>query len=358
MAEYYDGSTLLRKTDINRKPAEIVFACSNRSAGKTTYFTKMLVDDYIKNGHRFCVLYRYAYECVNVADKFFSAVQDIFYQDYYMTQKTGEKDTYLELYLHHKNDPENEMLCGFAVALTKSDQLKRCSNRLAGDSKNPLEWIYFDEFQPENGDYAPNEISRFQSIHTSLARGGKDHAQSRFLKTILVSNYVSVLNPYFTALGISSRLQDNTKFLRGDGWVLEQGFNASASNAQRESAFNRAFANTDYTKYATERAVYLKDDTALVKKMTGENQYILTFVYNKKEFAIRLFFENDILYVSNSVDSSHPRKYAINGDDMREDTILIKGSSLLARLREKFECGAFRFSSLEAKEATFALLSY
>ena len=350
MQKFYDGSKLLSMKDMEKKTPEIFICTSNRSAGKTTFFCRKLVTDFIKKGKRFCLLYRYAYECNNVADKFFNDVGQLFFPDYVMTQEPGEKDTFVYLYLQIRDDPNSKVLCGYCVALNKATALKKLSHLIQCDI------IYFDEFQPEDGQYAPSEISKFQSVHTSLARGKGE--QVKYLPVILVSNYVSVLNPYYTALGISNRLQSNTNFLRGRGWVLEQGFNASASNAQKLSAFNRAFEGSDYTKYASEK-FYLNDDTSLISKIEGDNQYVLTFRFEKQDYAIRNFFTLGLIYVNKKIDDSNTNRYAVSSDDMNEYTRLMKSNSiLLARLRELFDAGAFRFYDLECKNALFNLISY
>lgn len=350
MSSFYDGSKLLSLKDAERKTPEIYICTSNRSAGKTTYFSSKMVKDFLKNGKKFCLVYRYAYECNNVADKFFNDIGQLFFPEYIMIQEPGEKDTFVYLYLQLRNDPESKVLCGYCVALNKATALKKLSHLIQCDV------MYFDEFQPEDGQYAPNEISKFQSVHTSLARGqGK---QVKYLPVILVSNYVSVLNPYYSALGITSRLQDKTNFLRGRGWVLEQGFNASASNAQKLSAFNRAFEDSDYTKYASER-FYLNDDNSLISKIEGNNEYIMTFRFEKKDYAIRNYYTLGLIYVSKNVDMSNTSRYAVTSDDMNESTKLIKGNSfLLGRLRALFDEGAFRFYDLECKNALFNLISY
>ena len=227
MANFYDGAKLLSLKDINKQTPEIFISTSNRSAGKTTYFGKKVVSDFIKHGKKFGLIYRYGYELNEVADKFFSDLREIFFHTYVMTQKTGEKDTYIELYLTDLSEPEKDpVLCGYALALNKADNIKKLSHLLAS-----VDVMLFDEFQPESGQYAPNEVQKFHSVHTSLARGGGK--QVRYLPVIMISNFVSLLNPYYTAMGISERIQENTNYLRGDGWVLEQGFNETASLAQK-----------------------------------------------------------------------------------------------------------------------------
>lgn len=346
---YYDGSKLLSLKDVNKKTPEIFISTSNRSAGKTTYFGKKLVQDFIKDGKKFVLLYRYAYETTDVANKFFSDIQGLFFPGYTMSQKTMEKDTFAALFLSKGGgEPVN---CGYVVAINKADGIKKCSHLLSDAGV-----MLFDEFQTESGQYAPNELQKFQSIHTSLARGnGK---QVKYLPVIMISNYVSLLNPYYTSLHISERLQQNTNFLRGDGWVLEQGYNDSASKAQKESAFNRAFNGSRYVQFSSER-FYLNDNNTFVGKMEGKSQYLFSLHYEDKWYGFRYFPSKGIVYVNKSPDLSARKKYACTVDDMTEDTTLAGRTDLvITQLRMYFEKSAFRFQSLDCKAAVFTMLSY
>ena len=42
-SNYYDGTKLLSLKDINGKTPEVFMCTSNRSAGKTTYFNRLVV---------------------------------------------------------------------------------------------------------------------------------------------------------------------------------------------------------------------------------------------------------------------------------------------------------------------------
>lgn len=352
MQKFYDGTKLLNLKDINKETPEIFISTSNRSAGKTTFFGKKLVKDFLNSGKKFILMYRYAYELNDVCDKFFSEIQRLFFPTLIMGQESREKDTFVELFLKDitKGD-EDKVACGYALALNKADNIKKCSHLLAD-----AEVILFDEFQSESGQYAGNEVQKFHSIHTSIARGGGQ--QVRYLPVIMISNFVSLLNPYYTAMHISERLQLNTNYLRGDGWVLEQGFNETASTAQKESAFNRAFGDSDYNKFSSEK-FYLNDNNAFVKKMEGDSRYMFTLKYEGNWYGVRYYSKQRIVYISKSADLSHGMKFAVQVDDMSSETTMIKTvPGYINRLREIFDMGQIRFQDLNCKAAFFTLISY
>ena len=255
MSKYYDGTKLLSLTDLEGQKPEIFMVTTNRTGGKTTYFGRLAVRRFLNYGEKFALLYRYNYELDNVAEKFFKDLKTLFFPEMEMTSKRLAHGIFHELYL-------DDVSCGYAITLNSADQIKKYSHFFSD-----VQRILFDEFQSETDHYCDREVTKFQSIHTSIARGqGK---QTRYVPVYMMSNPVTLLNPYYSAMKIGARLQDNTKFLRGNGWVLEQGYVESASKAMQESGFARAFADDDYMKYSTE-AVYLNDNYAFVESMQGK----------------------------------------------------------------------------------------
>ena len=71
MSGYYDGTKLLSMKDINGELPEIYMCTTNRTGGKTTYFSRLVVNKWRKGQGKFCLVYRYNYELDNCADKFF-----------------------------------------------------------------------------------------------------------------------------------------------------------------------------------------------------------------------------------------------------------------------------------------------
>lgn len=353
MAEYYDGTKLLSMKDINGNRPEIYLCTSNRSGGKTTYFNRLAINRYLKKSIRkFCLLYRYNYELSNIEDKFFKDIQTLFFSEYIMTEKKRAKGVYVELFLGKKNDTKNPPeSCGYAISLNNADQLKKYSHLLSD-----VDMFIFDEFMSENNSYCPNETQKFISIHTSIARGNGE--QVRYVPVYMLSNPVSIINPYYTELGISSRLKDDTHFLRGDGYVLEQGFVKTASESQKQSGFNRAFKNNIYVAYSSE-CVYLNDSLAFIERPHGNSRYICTLKYEGKEYGLREYAELGLIYCDNVSDTSYPLKIAVTTDDHNVNYIMLNNNiGLISLLRKYFERGCFRFKDLKAKECLMTAVSY
>lgn len=341
---YYDGTKLLSMKDINGDKPEIFICTSNRSAGKTTYFNRLAVNRFLDKGEKFCLIYRFNYELDDCSEKFFKDINSLFFPTYEMYSKKQAKGIFHELFLNNKS-------CGYAISLNSADQLKKYSHLFSDTAR-----MIFDEFQSETNHYCADEVRKFLSIHTSIARGqGK---QIKYLPVIMISNPVSLLNPYYVELGIASRLRDNTKFLKGEGYVLEQGFNETASKAQKTSAFNRAFSKNSYVAYASE-SIYLNDSKAFVEKLSGRSNYLCTLKYENAEYGIREYPELGIVYCDNRPDKTDRNKIVVTTADHNVNYVMLQRNSLfMVQLRNLFERGCFRFKDLRCKEVILKALAY
>lgn len=341
---YYDGTKLLSMKDINGNTPEIFICTTNRTGGKTTYFGRLAVNRYLKSGGKFCLVYRFNYELEDCENKFFKDLKSLFFNEHNMSGKKKARGMYYELYLDEKS-------CAYAIALNNADQIKRFSHLFSDVSM-----MIFDEFQSETNHYCPNEISKFQSLHTSIARGQGE--QVRYVPVYMLSNPVTLLNPYYIAWNISNRLTTNTKFLKGDGFVCEQGYVESANEAQKTSGFNRAFAATEYSAYSSE-GVYLNDNTAFLDKPVGNSRYFMTLKYGGVNYGIREYADAGIIYCNDKPDNSFPIKISVTTDDHNINYVMLKRNDyLIANLRYYFEHGCFRFKDLRCKEAVLKALSY
>lgn len=346
MAEtkYYDGTKLLSMLDLNGNKPEIYMVTTNRTGGKTTYFGRLVINRFIKNGSKFGLIYRYNYELDDIVDKFYKDIGSLFFPDKEMTSKRRANGIFHELFLDEKS-------CGYALSLNNADMIKKYSHLFSD-----IELLIFDEFQSETNHYCDNEVKKLLSIHTSIARGqGK---QVRYVPVIMIGNAVSIINPYYIELGISARLKEDTKFLKGDGFVLEQGYIDTASIAQKESGFNRAFARNKYVAYSSEN-VYLNDSKAFVEKPSGESRYIATLKYNDTYYGIREFLEEGIIYCDDRPDKTFRLKITVTTADHEINYVMLKRNDMfLSNLRFYFEKGCFRFKDLRCKEAVLKALSY
>lgn len=341
---YYDGTKLLSLMDINGNVPEIYICTTNRTGGKTTYFNRMMINGFLKRNEKFCILYRYIYELDDCANKFFKDIGNLFFKNHTFVSKKKAKGIYHELFLDDKS-------CGYALSLNSADSIKKYSHLF-----NDISKIMLDEFQSETNNYCPEEIRKFRSIHTSIARGNGEMV--RYVPVFLIGNPVSIINPYYVALGISNRLTDKVRYLKGEGYVLEQGHNENASKAQTESAFNRAFSDNKYLAYSAQ-GVYLNDNLAFVEKMNGASKYVCTLRYDNVDYGVREFSDQGVIYCDDKADNTFPLKISVTTTDHQINYVMLRRNDIiLANMRYLFERGCFRFKNLKCKEVILNALSY
>ena len=344
MGSYYDGTKLLSMKDINGRQPEIYLTTGNRSIGKTTWFNRYCVKDFIKKKKKFCLVYRWNYELSDCADKFFKDIQRLFFSEYEMTEKRRANNIFVELFL-------NDESCGYCVTLNNADALKKFSHLLSDVDK-----MVFDEFQSETNHYCPNELNKLLSLHTSIARGGGE--QVRRVPLYMLSNKVSIINPYFLSLGISDRLQADTKYLKGDGFVLEQTYMEEVANMQLDSAFNRAFINEDYVAYSAQN-VYLNDNEAFIEKPKGFSSYICTIKSGDKDYAVRYYNNDKVYFMDTSTDKDFGVRLSADAFSHEKNYVMIGGNNpYITFLRVQFERGRMRFKNQECKSVFFEMLRY
>lgn len=343
---YYDGTKLLSMQDINGNRPAIYISTSNRSAGKTTYYNSYLLRQYVKTGAKFAILKRFVDDVPNAATNFFGALNvpaDIspgiarLYNGHTMDQSGKRGDAYNTLAYDGSK-------CGYVLCLNRATKIKEASNQLSD-----VQTIIFDEFIPETGQYVANEIVKFMSVITSIARGGGH--QQRYVRIILISNYVTLLNPYYEAMGISDKLKPEMKYMRGDGFVVEQIVNESAKEAVESNPAIRAFSRgSSYTDYLT-GGRYLLDNTALIARLTGDSAYICTIEYGGQKYGLKLF-KDGILYVDTSPDSTCKVVVHTNRESLRENEYLGRYfPDLIHDIKEHFDTGKIRFQTLMCREA-------
>lgn len=341
---YYNGTKLLSMKDIDGNTPEVFISTSNRTGGKTTYFNRLMLNKYLRNSEKFMLIYRFGDELTDCAEKFFKDISGLFFEGHIMANRSRANGAYHDLYLDGDK-------CGYAVALNYADKIKRYSHMFSDTSR-----MLFDEFQSETNHYCANEVSKLMSIHTSVARG---HGQMvRYVPLYMVSNPVSILNPYYVKMNISSRLTSDVRFLRGHGYVLEQGHNSEAENAQKSSGFNKAFAGDEYLAYSSE-GVYLNDNVAFVERVSGPSRYVCTLRFENCDYGVREYAEQGIIYCDDHADLSFPARISVTTADHQVNYVMLKQNDLfISHMRYLFQRGSFRFKNLRCKDVILKALSY
>lgn len=352
---YYNGEKLMNMLDLDSERPEIFISTSNRSAGKTTYFNGYAVHDFLQNDNKFAILYRNKYEAESAADSFFKEIGKLFFPGLIMVQQPLMKNTCYRLLIGEATDPEDPddkfcgTCCGYVLSLSSAEQIKRCSHLMSDTTK-----IIFDEFQSEKGVYLKNEISMLMSIHDSLARG--EGEQARYLPVYLIGNLIDLYNPYYESLGITQRIDPRCNYMRGNGWVLEQGFNLSACEAHEKSAFHRAFANESYTATSRAKEYLIKDSQFIDKNIPNRGWYIATIAFKNNYYGVRYIEEYNIYFISTKVDPSKNLQFAATENDISMTAKFFKRHNIKDRMKDLLHSGRLWFDCRQSQTAGLAFI--
>jgi hypothetical protein len=211
-----------------------------------------------------------------------------------------------------------------------------------------------DEFQKEDGQYLKNEVQKLQSLLISIARG--NGSQSRNIKVFLLGNNISMLNPYFIYFDITKRFKEGTKFIRGHGWVAEFNFNESASKALKANGLYRAF-DSAYMKTSADNVKLFQED-AFVERITGKSKYLFTIKHDNKFWGVREELSTCITYINEHYDKSCKNILVFTTGEHSVNTIMLnKHSFIMKKLKESYQLGLLRFSSLNAKNVIYDILA-
>ena len=341
--KYYNPEKILAMKDLDKEEPSIYLISSNRSAGKTTAFLIKALKHHKETGRKFALLYRYQYE-LNSAEKIFADVMNIYPElSGELTTVAHAKGLMYEIFMDKKS------MC-YALSLNNPDALKKYSPMFS-----TVDFIIFDEFQTETGKYLPKETEKFMSLMITVARGGGE--QHRNIKVFMLSNKVSIMNPYFITFGIHKRIKKDTKFIRGHGWVAEFNHNEDASNSISKSGIAKAFSNSDYIKYSTQNDYLIQCDS-FIEKMSGRSKYLFTIQHDGVSYGVREFMDDGIIHVSKKVDGSCQYIAVFKASDHTQNTMMLNHFSFLFKnLKDAFNNGHLRFDDVGTKNVIFDILA-
>lgn len=341
--KYWDIQRLLHMKDANGCRPRIFMAFTNRTAGKTTGSLKYLLERFRKTGEHFCIIYRYKYEVTSTPALFADVLELYPHLGAEMEGRNHAQGMIQELTIDGKT-------CGFATALVSADGIRKFSPLFAR-----VQTLLMDEVQTESGKYLEGEVEKFQSLITTIGRGGG--TQSRELDVILLGNMVSIMNPWYIHFGIYKRLRANTRKLSGDGWVAEFSLNDSASKAIETNTTLRAFGESRYRQFSMSMK-YLYDDKCFLNRPQGRSRYMYTIIIDGERFGVRDYYDSGYVYISEKDDPTYNNFLTFKVSDHNDATMFVnKRDTRYKGFKELFEIGYMRFDTVKTKGAVFDALA-
>ena len=249
-----------------------------RGHGKTYCLTDLCIKTGLEQKNiSFIVLTRYKEDIKDLKDGWWDIVAHL-YPDYMFYSKRN--------IIYAKNSLETFPIGEF-IALRDYMRAKR-------KPRPYVKIIFFDEFLNEENDYLPNEIKAYLSVCDSVIRN-RDN-----VRCYLVSNHISVINPYFNYFGF---IQLGSRFTRGKhDSLLEFTDSEQFIEYRKSTKFGSSIDGTEYGEYAMQGKFLLDDMTNVSKVPEGQCHHQFNLILEGIPMEVCLV--SNLLYIKKSKDTT------------------------------------------------------
>lgn len=254
------------------------FICGVRGHGKTYDTTRICIEIGLKYKRlSFVVLCRYIEDFKDMKEGWWEIVEHLFPEYSFSTiGKIIYASNGLEKF------PIGEFICLSSYVRAK---------------KKPrpyVKMIVFDECLNEDCDYLDNEINKFLSVCDSIIRNRDD------VRVVLISNTISVINPYFNYFGITKLEKRFTKGLHNS--IVEFTDSEDFIKYRKQTKFGASITDTSYGNFAIKGQFILDDMTNVLKKPNSPTHILYNIVLNGLNIQVSMV--NNLLYFSLSKDET------------------------------------------------------
>lgn len=325
MKTYYDGTKTISYNSLFN------FIIGGRSIGKTFFFKKYCINNFIKKKKQFIYVRRYKEELQKTISSFFDDVKKFFPNNTFSIK--GNK-----FYI----DGE---IAGFYFALSTANILKSMSFPNVYN-------IIFDEFIIEKGvyRYLHQEVKAFLNFYDTISR-------DRDIKVYFLANAITMTNPYFLYFNINSLPKNEKNFqLLNNNLILFEYVNSDIFLHQREKTkFGQLIKNTDYGNFSLNNQ-FLLDNKNFIEKKSGKCVFYFAFKFNSTTFGVWQDIQKDILYISYDYNKNQKFILTTNIDDHNESTILLKNLAIWKEFTNYYKYCQMRFETINIKNQVYNLI--
>lgn len=310
---YYNPQKLLSYNRI------LNFVIGARGIGKSYAWKVHPIKRFLKYGEQFIYLRRYKPELRKVSN-YFDNVKDEFPD---VEFKVKGREFYI-----------NGKIAGWAIPLSTWQSEK--SNAYPN-----VTHIIFDEFlrEKDNSSYLPNEVPALLNLMDTVFRDREN------VRTICLSNAVSVVNPYFLYFNLVPDI--NKRFNSNDDIVVEIPDSVDFSEARRKTKFGRLIDGTEYGEMSLDNT-FTNDSYVFIEKRSKESKFVFSVVYKGLTLGVWVDISQGLMYLSLDHDPSTNKVYALTTDDLKENVLYMKGwknNYHLRKLVASFMNGILRFDN-------------
>lgn len=260
--KHYNGERLYNNL------APFKFSYGSRSSGKTYWYKREALREFINNKSKFIYMRRYLNEIDVIKDNFFN---DIEHNDIGKNTKVSGYDIYYK-----------DSHCGMFMSLAQYNKYK---------SKNLSEYnlIIFDEVLPEDEKYLHKSNYAYEpqaclNFYQTVARGFNKPIREE-VKFVFISNALKTFNPFSYYFKYDVLLTQNAKFIERDFYVVENFANKLVNEEIKKTKFGRFISQVEYGNYALNNEFLLDNKSLIInnKDYHKKNAYV-SIVFNNKIF--------------------------------------------------------------------------
>lgn len=317
---YYDLSKALSYG------AFLNFLVGERGCGKTYSLTKFVAKEFLKKGHQFVYIRRYKSELTKATPTFF---QEIVKNEEFPNATFSVKGNKFII---------NDEVAGYSMTLSTAQNFK-------STNFSKVKYIIFDEFMIEEGQghYLRNEVEITLGTIETIGR-------MRDVKVFLLSNPVTITNPYFMYFGISLPHENTIRTFK-DGLILvEYMQNLKYREEKKKTKFGQLISGTEYEEYAVENTFRL-DDASFIEKKTGASKCNWTFKYLNNMLGVWYDYEVGKIFISKDYDP-HSAVISCTTKDMSPNTMMlsiVKEHTSFKKLLKNYRLGNVYYENQKVK---------
>lgn len=338
--QHYDPSFIMNSKDaLGNEPTWRIVCSLERGPGKTYGFSKILISNFLEKDEQFVLLTRKIGDLGSVAKGILTPYLENEHKEISVREVVHQSKVYSNIYLDINNgDEKDSKMCGFVLPIKQSDAIKKISGLF-----NHVSVLFFDEFMPSaDSSYLTDEVGLLMNLYKSVARGGGKAV--REIPIILCSNTLSLGNPYFEALDLNNKIQENTRFYQGENRVVFERCEVEGLKKMHEESG----LDISLKKYIDRNRtnVWINDDSTLVvnkreREGWGRPRYACTLLYQDNMVGVYKYDEIGYTLLSRKYDKSCKYVYCVEIDGT-PNIPLLKTAGILDRLKKDFFRGLVR----------------
>lgn len=327
---YWDISRLLTFN------AMINIIIGERGVGKSYSTKKYAVKKAINKGRKFIYMRRYETELDLMLSK---QDEEAFFKD---ISKDPDFQG-IEFEIINKVAYANGKEIGYFMALSRQAHYKSIPYP-------EVDTIIFDEVFIQSNRYLKNEVIQLLELIETVGR-------LRNIKIFMLSNMISLVNPYFMYFKLSLPYQKDVKLFQEGTIAVCYIKNEAYREVKRQSQFGKLIKGTAYEEYAIDNKS-LNDNNSFIKKKQRGSFHFFNIIINQSMYGVWKDTKNGCLVVSKDFKNECPILLSFDFNSHTEKTTLARTRSPYFKgLINAYSRGMLYFENIAIKENVLNLLS-